>query len=189
MGFPKLLQDLYENSGAGPKLKSSIIPVATNSLVGGITLSDSVGTADASSGVAVTPKALKEVADNAAGKDDVVSLTSNQSISGVKTFTSSPKVPTAVKGTNSTIAASTEFVQEAVGDKANDADVVKLTGNQSIAGEKTFTSSPKVPTATAGDSSTYAASTAFVDNAISTASATLDGLIAGLVEGCDTWTK
>ena len=166
MGFPKLLQDLYENSGAGPKLKSSIVPSATNSLVGGVTLSDSAGTADASSGVAVTPKALKTVADAKADANTTVKLSGDQTIAGTKTFSASPKVPTAVKGTNSTVAASTAFVQTAIGDKANDADVVKLTGNQSIAGEKTFTSSPKVPTATAGDNTTKVATTAFVKTAI-----------------------
>ena len=39
---------------------------------------------------------------------------------------------------------------------------VKLTGNQSIAGTKTFTSSPIIPTPSAGDNSTKAATTAFV---------------------------
>jgi len=42
---------------------------------------------------------------------------------------------------------------------------VKRTGNEEVAGTKTFTSSPLVPTATAGDSSTKAASTAFVQAA------------------------
>lgn len=40
---------------------------------------------------------------------------------------------------------------------------VKLTGNQSIDGIKTFTSSPIVPTPTAQDNSTKAATTAYVD--------------------------
>ena len=43
---------------------------------------------------------------------------------------------------------------------------VALTGNQTVAGVKTFSSSPVVPTATAGDSSTKAASTAFVSGAV-----------------------
>ena len=47
--------------------------------------------------------------------------------------------------------------------------VVKTTGNQSIAGTKTFSSSPQVPTASAGDSSQKAASTAFVQNAVNAA--------------------
>ena len=36
----------------------------------------------------------------------------------------------------------------ALATKANDGDVVKLTGNQTIAGIKTFNSSPVVPAAT-----------------------------------------
>gem|GEM_PF-5504129 len=35
-------------------------------------------------------------------------------------------------------------------DKANDSVVVKLTGNQTIAGTKTFSSNPQVPTGTTG---------------------------------------
>lgn len=44
---------------------------------------------------------------------------------------------------------------------------VKLTGNQTIADVKTFTSSPVLPTPTAGDNSTKGATTAFVQTAIS----------------------
>ena len=43
---------------------------------------------------------------------------------------------------------------------------VLTTGDQTVAGVKTFSSSPVVPTATAGDSSTKAASTAFVSGAV-----------------------
>ena len=46
--------------------------------------------------------------------------------------------------------------------KANDNAVVKLTGNQTIVGVKTFSSSPIVPTPTSGDNSTKVATTAFV---------------------------
>ena len=35
-----------------------------------------------------------------------------------------------------------------IGGKANDSDVVKLTGNQTVNGTKTFTTSPVVPTKT-----------------------------------------
>jgi hypothetical protein len=45
--------------------------------------------------------------------------------------------------------------------------VVMLTGDQTVAGIKTFSASPLVPTVTAGDNSTKAASTAFVTTAIS----------------------
>lgn len=49
---------------------------------------------------------------------------------------------------------------------ANDSDVVKLTGNQNVAGVKTFSSGPLVPTAALGTNTTQAASTAFVKAAI-----------------------
>jgi hypothetical protein len=56
-------------------------------------------------------------------------------------------------------------------DKADDDAVVKLSGDQTVAGTKTFSSSPIVPTATAGDNSTKAASTAYADTAAANAAA------------------
>jgi len=47
-----------------------------------------------------------------------------------------------------------------------DSAVVKLTGNQTVAGTKTFNSSPVVPTPSTSDNSTKAASTAFVNNKV-----------------------
>ena len=58
-------------------------------------------------------------------------------------LTGAPTAPTAVAGTNTEQLATTAFVQETVGNTA-----VALTGNQTIAGVKTFTSSPIVPTPT-----------------------------------------
>lgn len=55
---------------------------------------------------------------------------------------------------------------------AFDSAVVKLTGNQTIAGTKTFSSSPIAPTPTAGDSSTKVATTAFATTAINALSNT-----------------
>lgn len=49
---------------------------------------------------------------------------------------------------------------------AFDSAVVKLTGNQTIAGTKTFSVSPIAPTPTAGDNSTKVATTAFVNVAL-----------------------
>ena len=51
---------------------------------------------------------------------------------------------------------------------AFDNTVVHKTGNETVAGVKTFSSSPLVPTAATGDSSTKAASTAYVHNILST---------------------
>lgn len=54
---------------------------------------------------------------------------------------------------------------------ADDTAVVKLTGNQTVAGTKTFSSSPVVPTASANDNSTKAASTAYADAAVTAGTA------------------
>lgn len=77
-------------------------------------------------------------------------------------LTGTPTAPTAAAGTNTTQLATTAFVTGALASKANDADVVKLTGNQIIGGTKTFTASPVLPTPTAGDNTTKGATTAFV---------------------------
>jgi len=75
-----------------------------------------------------------------------VSKTDNETIGGTKTFSVSPIVPTATAGDSSTKAANTAFVASAVSNlqtqvntKANDADVVHKTGNETITGSKTFT--------------------------------------------------
>lgn len=81
-----------------------------------------------------------------------VELTGNQTIAGVKTFSSSPIVPTPTAGTQ---AVNKDYVD------ALDSGNVKLTSNQTIAGVKTFTSSPIVPTPTTG---TQAVNKNYVDN-------------------------
>ena len=101
-------------------------------------------------------------------KANAVSLDTAQTVGGVKTFTSSPIVPTADSADNSQNVANTAFVQGEIASKANDSDVVKLTSNQTIAGVKTFSDSPEVPTASEGDNSQKTASTGFVQNAIAT---------------------
>ena len=95
----------------------------------------------------------------------VVHDTGNETVAGVKTFTSSPLVPTPSSGDNSQKAATTAFVK-AQG-YADDSSVVHKTGSETIAGVKTFSSSPRVPTEGIEDSSTRAASTAFVHNLLS----------------------
>jgi peptidoglycan hydrolase CwlO-like protein len=60
-----------------------------------------------------------------------------------------------------------------IGLRAMDNAVVKLTGNQMIAGVKTYLEVPVVGTSAALDSSTKAASTAYCDTAVSTLSNTL----------------
>jgi len=74
------------------------------------------------------------------GDENSVKLTGDQTIAGVKTFTSSPVVPTP---TTNFQAATKKYVD----DNAT-AGYVDITTAQSIGGVKTFTSSPVVPTPT-----------------------------------------
>lgn len=74
----------------------------------------------------------------------------------------SHKIKNLANGTVSTDAVNKGQLDTGLSAKANDNAVVKLTGNQTIGGTKTFSSSPLVPTASSSDNSTKAASTAFV---------------------------
>ena len=60
------------------------------------------------------------------------------------------------------ISTATDGLQTQINAKAANNAVVKLTGNQTISGTKTFSASPLVPNVDAGDNSTKAANTAFV---------------------------
>ena len=62
----------------------------------------------------------------------------------------------------------TYFGNQPGGNDAKDNAVVHLTGNETVAGTKTFTTSPVVPTPITGDNSTKAASTAFVASTLAT---------------------
>ena len=88
----------------------------------------------------ITDISLKAI-DNA-----VVHLSGDETMTGVKTFSSSPLVPTKSSGDSTTAVANTEFVttadtalQTQINNKANTTDVVNLTGAQTISGTKTFT--------------------------------------------------
>ena len=83
-----------------------------------------------------------------------VTLNTAQTISAIKNFSALPT--TSVVPTDSTQLTNKSYVDTKVA----------LSGDQAIAGTKTFWSSPLMPTATAGDSSAKGASTAFVQNAI-----------------------
>jgi hypothetical protein len=123
-------------------------------------------------------------------ESNAVALNGAQTVGGVKTFTSSPVVPTVIAGDNTQKAASTAFVKKAIDDSVNNvkavsydaqtltdpekaqaranisaADasaVVDKTTNQTVGGVKTFDVSPIVPTESVTDDSQKAASTAFV---------------------------
>lgn len=109
-------------------------------------------------------------------KQNAVSLNTAQTVGGVKTFTSIPIVPTADAADNSQKVATTAFVQGEIASKANASEVVKLTGNQTIAGVKTFSDSPEVPTPASGNNSQKVASTGFVQNAVSSQAVKFDSV-------------
>ncbi len=73
-----------------------------------------------------------------------VDLTSEQTIDGVKTFTFSPIVPTATSDTQAVnkgqmdLKANSSDLTTGLATKANDSEVVKLTGDQTVSGVKTF---------------------------------------------------
>ena len=69
-------------------------------------------------------------------------LSTKSNLSGTQTFTGVHNFPTASLGTNTAQVATTAFVN---GENSNN---VKLTGDQTISGVKTFSDSPIVPTAT-----------------------------------------
>ena len=89
-----------------------------------------------------------KVADLESGiSTGVVNLTGNQTIQGVKTFSSPP-----ISATNPTAnnqVANKAYVDTVANTKANANATVNLTGNQTIAGTKTFSSPVVVPDATA----------------------------------------
>ena len=102
-----------------------------------------IGVGDNGSGVATSVIPL-------AGAGTFVNRTSDQSVSGVKTFASSPVLPTPTAGDNSTKAATTAFVTTHVFDNAAPKE------------SPTFTGTPTAPTAPVNTNTTQVATTAFV---------------------------
>jgi phage-related tail fiber protein len=97
---------------------------------------------------------LNEAINKKQFDDNAVKLTGNQTIAGVKTFSSNivgnitGNSATATKLQTARLINGVEFDGSA-NITVSDNTAVKLTGNQTIAGVKTFTSSPIVPTPTA----------------------------------------
>lgn len=99
--------------------------------------------------------------------DNAVKLTGDETVAGVKTFSSSPKIPDSSED------------DEAVTRGEFDAEAVTLTGAQTVAGVKTFSSAPKVPDATADDEPFTKGQ---FDSAASAAAANASETIRGAVE-------
>jgi hypothetical protein len=124
----------------------------------------------------------------------VIHNTGNETINGIKTFVTSPVVPTQSANNNSTNVASTAYVDTMINNLIAGApstlntlnsiatllqtdtnsitsitnNMVDLSSNQSVGGIKTFTSSPQVPTKSQGDNGVNCASTAYVDTGLAT---------------------
>lgn len=107
-------------------------------------VSDLAAKADAAS---TTSALATKAADNA-----VVHNTGNESVGGVKTFTSSPVVPTPTTDMQASTKKYADDINSAltssIATKAADAGVVHNTGAENVAGVKTFSSSPVVPAPT-----------------------------------------
>jgi len=211
MGFPNIWKILFQDEGNTRILNSSVLPSATGTSKGAVLLSDKASSSDVANSVAATPKAVNDSINNSAVKysvsqaltdaqkeqarsnigapnaSSVVTLSTTQTISGAKTFSASPAVPTLANlDDSSTKAASTKFVQDAINAKAlrydsmqnlteeqkallreaigavEDTEVIHNTGAETIKGIKTFESSPFAPTPDTTDNSTKVATTAFV---------------------------
>jgi len=89
-----------------------------------------------------------------------VDVTSNQTIWGTKTFTTSPVVPSktaAATNTGTAIATEAQVYTVASNLSTLDWNVVKLSGNQTIAWTKTFSTSPVVPSKTSDAANSWTA--------------------------------
>ena len=116
---------------------------------------------------------LEWLYDETQEPSNVVTLTGNQTISDIKTFTSSPVAPTPAAGDDSTKVATTEFVHGEL-----DGAFAGLAPLASPA----FTGTPTAPTPTAGDDSTKIATTEYVQAELEDYLALTGGSITGDVD-------
>lgn len=139
-----------------------------------------------------------------ANDNAVVHLTGNETIGGIKIFSSTPLIGlNSVATTNDITTAINNLINsspstlDTLGEIAtvlqnnvNDigtitSSMVNLSGNQTISGIKTFSSSPIVPTVSQGDNSTKTASTEYVDTGLSTKLNTSSPSYTGTLSGVD----
>ena len=107
---------------------------------------------------------IQEVYDASAKVADTVNLTGNQTVAGIKTFSSSPIVP----APTTDFQASTKAYVD-----TKDSTSVKTSGNHSVAGIKTFSDSPVVPAPT---NASQVANKSYVDGVAISATIPLDSL-------------
>jgi exosome complex RNA-binding protein Rrp42 (RNase PH superfamily) len=106
-----------------------------------------------SSGYCDATSSIQTQIGTKANDSAVVKLTTDQTIAGIKTFSSAPVLPSnSISNSminnsciNSGYCDATSSIQTQIGTKANDSAVVKLTTDQTIAGIKTFSSAPVLP--------------------------------------------
>lgn len=112
-------------SGSGYILNNFSSILASSSVYDSATTDASTVIVIPSGGISSTnaQAALQELDTEKANADAVVALAGDQTKAGVLTFTSSPLVPKATKGDNTTKAASTSHVFEGLADKVNIADI------------------------------------------------------------------
>lgn len=128
-------------------VSSSVVNDATTGSKGIVQLAGDLG------GTAASPTVPGLSAK--ANDTTVVHNTGNETVAGVKTFSSAPVVPANAFPESAIANLTTDLAAKAV-----DSAVVHLTGNETIAGVKTFSSSPTAPDPT---TSTQLATKAYVD--------------------------
>lgn len=96
--------------------------------------------------IAALQRAEQTVVKGAEQLGNAVHLTGEETVSGKKTFTTSPEVPDVADGDNSGKAINARFVEKAIGNESK--NTVHTTGNESLSGIKTFTTPPHFPTPT-----------------------------------------
>lgn len=116
---------------------------------------------DSSSGIVTVPKTIAsgETVTIPAGRTAILP---GLVVEGDLLVEGTVFIPTGSTYTQETI--KTEAISNVAGSTTvNVADIVSKVGDQTIAGTKTFSTSPTVPTTAAGDNSTKVATTAYVD--------------------------
>ncbi|MEO5691445.1 MAG: hypothetical protein ABIQ64_04620 [Candidatus Saccharimonadales bacterium] len=177
------------------------VPDASSSVKGIVQLTgDLGGTATSPTVPGLTSKATDTL---------VVHLSGSETVTGVKTFSASPVVPTPTLGTQATnktyvdgvagagapdASSSVKGIVQLTGDlggtansptvpglagKSNDSAVVHNTGAETVAGVKTFSSSPIVPTPT---TNTQAANKSYVDGVAGAGAPDASPTVKGIVQ-------
>ena len=146
-------QLMYDTTSAVIENKQEITTQANRINEVNTTLTQSINT-KANQATTYTKTEVNNLVNTKANADAVVNLTSDQTIAGIKTFSSPVVVPNGTANTHAVNLAQ-------LNTKANSNATVNLTGNQTIAGIKTFSSVPVC--ATQPTNANQVANKAYVD--------------------------